>query len=219
MDAISNIIFDLGGVVYDICYENVANAFVQHGVTNLGEFYSRSFQTHEMDLLEEGLISVPEFHDYIRRATHMPLTDNEIDDIMNAILIDIPSHRVALLLALRQKYRVFLYSNTNEINHTFFTRAMQEKYGFDIFDRCFDKAYFSQIMHMRKPKAEGFHLILNENHLDPKHTVFIDDNMPNVEAAIRAGLHGLYLNPVNDVSTLFDDRFNLRTDRVDDCSK
>ena len=55
MDAISNIIFDLGGVVYDICYENVANAFVQHGVTNLGEFYSRSFQTHEMDLLEEGL--------------------------------------------------------------------------------------------------------------------------------------------------------------------
>lgn len=215
MDPIYNIIFDLGGVIYDIRYENIAEAFVRHGVKDLGEFYSRNFQTSEMDRFEEGLMTEEAFRDYVRKATHSSLKDEEIDEIINAILVDIPSHRIALLLALRQKYRVFLYSNTNQTNYLCYTHGMKEKYGFDIFDRCFDKAYFSHIMHIRKPKREGFQMILQEQHLDPAHTVFIDDNMPNVEAAIAAGLHGCYLNPDNDVNTLFDDRFNFRVEMMD----
>ncbi len=211
MNRIYNIIFDLGGVIYDIRYENIADAFVRHGVTNLGNFFSRSFQTNEMDLFEEGKMSEASFRDYVRHITQAPLTDTEIDEIINAILIDIPAHRIALLLALRKKYRVYLYSNTNETNYKCYTEGMKRKFGFDVFSECFDHAYFSHLMGIRKPALEGFQLIVSDNGLRPEETVFIDDNMPNVEAALRAGIHGCYLDPAHDVGTLFDEGFNFRT--------
>ena len=62
---IKNIIFDFGGVIHDIRYENVAEAFARHGVDGLEKFYSKDFQTKEMDLFEKGLITPGEYRDYI----------------------------------------------------------------------------------------------------------------------------------------------------------
>ncbi len=41
----------------------------------------------------------------------------------------------------------------------------------------------------------GFQQIIEENGLDPKQTLFVDDALMNVEGAIKAGLKGLYLPP------------------------
>lgn len=190
---IKNIIFDFGGVIHDIRYENVAEAFAKHGITGLERFYSKDFQTAEMDLFEKGLISPAEYRDYIRRMTGKALSDNDIDDIVNAILIDVPKERVDLLLKLRNKYRTFLFSNTNQINYDCFTAKLRKKYGFDIFDRCFDAAYFSHFMHMRKPDPDGFRLILKEQWLEPSETLFIDDIEKNLDGARAVGIQGLHL--------------------------
>lgn len=190
---IKNIIFDFGGVIHDIRYENVGEAFVRHGITNLGTFYSKDFQTAEMDLFEKGLLSPAQYRDYIRRATGHNLNDTDIDDIVNAILIDVPSERVELLLRLRKRYRVFLFSNTNQINYDCFTAKLQKKFGFDIFKLCFDAAYFSQLMHCRKPSSEGFRRIVDEQHLIPAETLFIDDIAKNLDGARAVGIHGLHL--------------------------
>lgn len=206
--AIRNLIFDLGGVVYNIRYENIADALKRHGVDQAERFYSRSFQTHEMDLFEMGLLSPAQFRDYVRQVK-TTLTDQQIDDIVNAILIDMPSTHVALLLALRQKYNVFLFSNTNQINYDCFYRHCLNKFGFDVFQACFTRAYFSHQMHIRKPHVEGFHLIIQENELIPSQTVFIDDNRPNLQGARAAGLQCCHLQPGNDMCSLFDDGFNF----------
>lgn len=207
MKKIKNIIFDLGGVIYDIRYENVAEAFVSHGVTNLSDIYSRTSQTHEMDLFEMGLMSVEEMREGIKQLADAPLTDQDVDDIYNAILVDMPAMRVALLLALREKYKVFLFSNTNQINYEYFTKYTKDKFGFDVFEKCFDAAYFSHLMHKRKPAADGFLQILDEQHLDPEETVFIDDNEPNLAGAREAGMRGYWLHD-KDILDLFDDRFD-----------
>ena len=59
----------------------------------------------------------------------------------------------------------------------------------------FEKAYFSHSMGHRKPDTSGFELIIRENGLDPKQTLFVDDAFINVEGAIKTGLKGLYLPP------------------------
>lgn len=209
MKNIKNLIFDLGGVIYDIRYENVAEAFVRHGVTNLSDIFSRSFQTREIDLFEEGRLSPDEIRVGIASLANAPLSGEDVDDILNAILIDIPAHRVACLLALKEKYNVFLFSNTNQINYDFYTTRMKEKFGFDIFDRCFHKAYFSHIMHIRKPAAEGFQMILDEQHLCPSETLFIDDNAPNFVGARQVGMKVFHLHDM-DMTEMFDDGFNLK---------
>lgn len=210
---IKNIIFDFGGVIHDIRYENVGEAFVRHGITNLGTFYSKDFQTAEMDLFEKGLLTPSQYRDYIRRATGHNLSDTDIDDIVNAILIDVPSERVELLLRLRKRYRVFLFSNTNQINYDCFTAKLQKKFGFDIFNRCFDAAYFSQLMHCRKPSPEGFRRIVDEQHLIPAETLFIDDIAKNLDGARAVGIHGLHLAS-GTILDLFDHDGRL-TARID----
>lgn len=209
MIEIKSIIFDLGGVVYDIRYENIAEAFARHGVKGAEQFYGRTFQTREMDLFEIGLLSPKEFRDYIRQMTHTALSDNDIDDILNAILIDIPQSRIDLLLALKAKYRLFLFSNTNQINYDCYTQAMRKKYGFDVFAKCFDACYFSHIIHMRKPGLQGFREILSGQQLNASETLFIDDNKANIEAARLAGLYA-YLIRDRDISDLFGDDLDIR---------
>ena len=194
MGQIKNIIFDLGGVIYDIRYQNVEEAFLKYGINDIKDFYSKDFQTEEMDLFEKGLISPSEYRDYIRRLCGIALTDAQVDDIVNAILIDVPRERVELLLQLKKNYGVYLFSNTNQINYDCFTKRLKEKYGFDVFKECFHAAYFSHFMHCRKPSPEGFERIVTEQHLERDATVFIDDIEKNLEGARSAGLHGIHLS-------------------------
>lgn len=209
MQKIKNIIFDFGGVIHDIRYENVTEAFARHGVNGLEKFYSKDFQTKEMDLIEKGLISPEEYRDYIRRMTGKELSDNIVDEIVNAILIDVPSERVELLLNLRKYYKLFLFSNTNQINYECFTARLKQKFGFDIFEKCFDAAYFSHFMHTRKPDPEGFKQIVQEQHLVPDETVFIDDIAKNLDGAHTVGIHGLHLAE-GTIIDLFDENFQLK---------
>ena len=203
MKEIRNIIFDFGGVIHDIRYENVGEAFARHGVNNLGSFYSKEFQTREMDLFEKGLLSADEYRDYIRRMTGMDFTDETIDEIVNAILVDVPKERVELLRRLRDRYKIFLFSNTNQINYDCFTARLQEKYHFDIFTECFEAAYFSFMMHCRKPSKDGFEQIINEQGIEPLETVFIDDILKNLDGAFDAGLRGFHLSK-GSIIDLFD---------------
>lgn len=204
---IKNIIFDLGGVIYDIRYENIANRFRSYGLQDFEKYYTQLSQTPTIDQFEEGRISPAEFRDYIRGISPIPLTDTQIDDAWNAILIEIPKLRWQLLGGLRIKYNTFLFSNTNQINYDRFMAEETEKYGFNPFEVSFCKAYFSQLMHTRKPKIDGFQLILNENNLNPDETLFIDDNPANVEAAKSLGMHGYHLPKGKKLEEIF--RCNL----------
>lgn len=208
MYKINNLIFDFGGVIHDIRYENIADSFSSHGVTNLGKFYSKDFQTPEMDLFEKGLLTPAQFRDYLRQATGRPFSDATLDEIVNSVLIDVPKERVDLLLRLRKRYRTFLFSNTNQINYECFTARLEKKYGFDFFDECFDKAYFSHQMHCRKPDPDGFRIIIGEQHLVPSETVFIDDIAKNLEGARNVGILGLHLDK-GTVCDLFDNDGNI----------
>lgn len=191
---IKNIIFDLGGVIYDIRYENIADRFRTYGLQDFEQYYTKLSQTPMIDQFEEGRITPAEFRDYIRSISPIALTDEQIDDAWNAILIEIPKIRWQLLGGLRIKYNTFLFSNTNQINYDRFMDEETKKYGFNPFEVSFKKAYFSQLMHTRKPKPDGFQMIIDENNLNPDETLFIDDNPANVEAAKSLGLH-TYLMP------------------------
>ena len=208
--AIKNIIFDLGGVIYDIRYENIADKFRSYGITEFEKLYSKASQTDTIDLFEEGKISPAEFRDYLRTLSPVSLSDEQIDEAWNAILIGIPKERLELLGMLRLKYNIFLYSNTNQINYDKFTSELREKYGFDIFEVTFKKAYFSQILQIRKPKAEGFKAILSEQGLNPEETLFIDDSPQHIEAARKVGINAYHLTGGETIEQLFMCNLELR---------
>ncbi len=199
---IKNIIFDLGGVIYDIRYENIPEAFARMGAGNLMEIYSKAKQTDFIDRYEEGLMSSDEFCEEIRRISEVPLTDEQIKEAWNAILIDVPASRVDFLLKLKERYNLYLFSNTNQFNYDCFTAHLNQKYGFDFFDTIFKAAYFSHILHIRKPKAEGFQKIMQEQQLNPAETLFIDDSPQHIEGARRCGLQAYHLQDERSIEFL-----------------
>ena len=197
-----NIIFDLGGVIYDIRYENIPEAFARMGAGNLISLYSKAQQTDFIDRYEEGLISSADFCEEIRKLSSVPLTDEQIREAWNAILIDVPAPRVDFLLKLKEKYNLFLFSNTNQFNYECFTAYLNKKYGFDFFGTIFKAAYFSHILHIRKPKEEGFRRIIQEQQLNPAETLFIDDSPQHIEGARRCGLLAYHLKDGGKIESL-----------------
>ena len=88
MKKFRNIIFDFGGVLYNIRYQNIADAFARYGFADFDKLYSKAHQTEVFDLFEEGKMSIPDFCDQIRFMSQKDLTDNQIAECWNAILID-----------------------------------------------------------------------------------------------------------------------------------
>ncbi|MDR2971447.1 MAG: HAD-IA family hydrolase [Bacteroidales bacterium] len=194
---IKNIIFDLGGVLYDIRYENIADTFRLYGLQNFEKLYAQAGQAEEIDLFEEGKISPEQFRDFLRSLSPQKLTDSQIDNAWNAILIDLPEVRLKLLKELEKKYRLFLFSNTNAINCIEFERFVTEKWGENIFETHFEKIYYSHTLGIKKPKPEAFQQICFEQNLKPAETLFIDDTERHLLGAQKAGLQTYWLHNEN----------------------
>ena len=60
----------------------------------------------------------------------------------------------------------------------------------------------------RKPHAEIFEQVLDDNRLKPDETLFLDDNHDNVVGASKVGIRTAYVNTPDYILTYFDDARN-----------
>ncbi len=200
---VKNIIFDLGGVLINIDYKATEIAFKNAGIRNFDELFSQAKQTRLFDNLEKGLVDEVTFKDGLRLLSNVNLSDKAIDDAWNAMLLDFPQHRVDLLQKVRNNYKTFLLSNTNELHIPAFENLIEKEYGIADFSSLFDKLYYSCRVRMRKPDKEIFELVIQENNLNPKETLFIDDSIQHVQGAQNVGLNAVHLYQI-DVLELFE---------------
>ena len=194
MENISNIIFDLGGVIMDIDVKKTLHAFSALGLNNVHEYFGHGFAASFFSDHEAGRITDEEFLQEIKNLLGGKVSDEEVIEAWNALLLRFPPERINLLKELKKHYRLFLYSNTNAIHQEKFSEIYRKSFSGEL-DELFEKAYYSHSLGHRKPDLSGFQQIIKETGLDPKLTLFVDDALMNVEGAIKAGLKGLYLPP------------------------
>ena len=206
---IKNIIFDFGGVIYDIDHNRSKEAFANLGLTNFAELYGHAVQTHLFEDFETGLVSPSVFRAEIQKHIPAKTSDQKIDAAWNALLIGFKSERLDLLEKAAKHYRLFLLSNTNQIHYQQYMAELKEQNRLEKFIGLFERLYFSHQIGLRKPDAKIFNYVLMENSLNPKETVFIDDYDLNIFAAEKAGLQGLLLKPEQDVCSLFTSKGQL----------
>ncbi|MFT4153622.1 HAD family hydrolase [Parafilimonas sp.] len=189
-----NIIFDLGGVILNIDFRQTALAFAELGIGNFNEYYTLQSVTPLFEKLETGAISPDDFYDGFRHLAKMPaLTNDQIRDAWNALLLDFPPERIAWLKKIKETYNIFLLSNTNQIHYDAFTQIYRRQIEDASFDDLFITAYYSHTLGLRKPAREVFETVLAKEKLPAGETVFIDDSLANVEAAQSVGLQGIHL--------------------------
>ncbi len=193
---IKTIIFDFGDVFINLDKTATSKAF-----TALG-----GISTHELKLIndqyETGQISTDTF---IRSCNALlpKASETEIKAAWNAILLDFPIHRLHFLqqLVKQERFQLLLLSNTNALHIDWIIKHIP---FFDDFKVCFDSFYLSHQIHFRKPNKDIFEFVLQQHHLIPSETLFIDDTSENTDVAASLGIHVWNNDPkCEDITELF----------------
>lgn len=193
---IDTIIFDFGDVFINLDKEASPLALKKLGLKE----WNSNLDALNLDF-ERGKISETEFilgfQNYIPNASIY-----QIREAWNAVLLDFPLYRLEFLQMVSQKHKLYLLSNTDSIH----IEQFQNKVGISFyrdFYQCFEKVYFSYELGMRKPDAAIFEFVIKEHNLLPKNTLFVDDNLQNIESAVKLGLQVWHLQKgVEDVVEL-----------------
>ena len=197
------IIFDLGGVILNIDYNKTIDAFKSIGILNFDTLYTQAQQNNVFDDIETGKITPQEFRDYIKSKSTHALSDSDIDQAWNAMLLDLPVKRIELLKNIANQCPIYLFSNTNKIHLDAFRLIIEKQHGDSmLLENLFIQTYYSHDLKMRKPNTEGFEHIIRENNLRPETTLFIDDSIQHIEGAKKVGLQTIWLNQ-QDITEIF----------------
>ena len=185
--AIKNILFDFGGVICDLNMQLTYDRFKEMGMHHFNTAYSVSEQEDIFRSYERGDLSSGEFRDILKKLFEQPVSDTQIDEAWNAMLLDIPLPRVRLLEKLRPQYRTFILSNSNEIHYHHYLQNFRLQTGYNNFEELVEKTYFSFKIHLQKPGKEIFDFVIRDSGILPEETLFIDDSTPNTETAKKMG--------------------------------
>jgi putative hydrolase of the HAD superfamily len=193
-----NIIFDFGNVLLDLHQERSERCMEQL----LGLPYDM-YHEHSPGCFadfETGSISETEFIGELSAFCGRPIERQALIDCWNALLGELPMHRIHMLRELKQRYRLFLLSNTNATHiahvHTYLAENDLE------FWSLFDRVFLSHELGLRKPDPAIFEYVLQEASLDPAETIFIDDGPMHVAGALAAGIPAVRHDPTEDITAL-----------------
>jgi putative hydrolase of the HAD superfamily len=183
--SVRNVIFDLGGVVFDWNPDHIV-ARVQP-VTELRAALKEALFGHaDWRMFDRGTLSESELIE--RLQLRLGATRREVDAILDAVrssLVEKPE-TVKLLRAL-QAQGTPLYCLSN-MPASIYTHLRQRHSFWD----AFSGIVISGEVQLMKPEPEVFMHLLAAFNLRPEECVFIDDLLPNIECARQVGLHAIW---------------------------
>ena len=202
---IKNIIFDLGGVIINLDMARTIKGFEELGIKDFEKTYNQLAQTPLFDQFDKGLISEENFFDNLKAQFNLWHSLDQLKVVWNAMLLDFHKQRLDQLVKYKTKYRTFLLSNTNTTHIHAFEESLFKAHSVPNLSSFFEKDYYSCRLNMRKPDAEIFEFVLNENNLVAEETLFIDDTIIHVNSANKLGINAVLLNKGEEFSTLLNE--------------
>lgn len=202
MNKIKNILFDLGGVLYDIDYNLTKKAFENLGIDNFDNHFSQKTQNNLFDRLETGKISN---QDFIKSMQELlpSCSRNDIITAWNSILIAMPEENIHLLENLSNQYCLYLLSNTNSIHIEYIDKELNSRFGLKSLKPLFNKVYLSHEIGRRKPDQSTFNWLLDDANIKANETLFIDDSIQHIDSAKSIGFQTRHWKTNKPISELF----------------
>ncbi|KAF9976434.1 hypothetical protein BGZ75_000242 [Mortierella antarctica] len=207
ISSIRNLIFDLGNVLVDLNPAAVEIVFTQLGATNFSALYSADPRSRGVvDLFQTGEMSARDFRDTVRTSIGLPshVTDVQFDQAWSSLLLKFASGRLELIQTLRRDshYKVYVLSNSDSI----LTKRLNDIYAMDhhdgSLDSLFEKVFYSHKTGFLKPDMKAFKNVIDDQHLVPGDTLFMDDADVNVKAAKSCGLQAVEVDVKTNLKTL-----------------
>ena len=190
MSKITNIAFDLGGVVLALSLDGAIREFERIGLHDARQRLDAFQQRGIFADLESGRINAETFRQELSRMIGRELTTTDCYNAWHGYVDHVPQRNLDMLRLLRnQGYKVCLLSNTNPFM-MMWAGADFDGQGHPI-GHFFDNMYLSYECGIMKPAPEIFQMMLRGQQALAEATLFVDDSPANCEAAARLGIHTL----------------------------
>lgn len=193
----------MGGVIINLSVEKTYQAFATLSGLPVTEIKNRVHHGAFFHEFEKGLISDEEFRQHLRESLNMQVTDSQLDQAWNAMLLDIPLSRIQFLERLKSRYKIYLLSNTNNIHLQFFNGIVRQLTGKPAIDYYFHGSFYSHLVKMSKPDTEIYQHVLSQHSLLPQETIFLDDNKDNLAGAYKMGIQTFHVEYPDQIFSLF----------------
>ena len=178
--------------------------FFEFGVCGIDNPYKTLYKAGVTKAFEKNQITIDEFCDEVRKVLDTPLSDVQILEAWNTLIVAAPMEHAMLLKRLSNRYNLYLLSNSDVVNADYFRKYVGANMGNDLFQTAFRKVFFSCELGLRKPEPAVFQTILVKEKLRATETLLIDDCKKHTEGASFTGLNTIWLEKGKDVSELFD---------------
>ena len=211
---VTDIIFDLGGVLLDLNMEGIGEACKRLGI-NPELFFVKAESPSPLGGVGKGAASTvcqgisaskaitayqvgemtsEQFLSLVLSHCGEGITREDVIEAWNACIGVIPRWRLDQIKELRRKgYHTHLLSNTNDLHWEEIKRRFFMEEGYTCED-LFDHVFVSHEVHLAKPDAEIYHLATQTIGCQAEKCYFIDDTLINVEAAKKEGMQGTWLD-------------------------
>lgn len=182
------LLFDLGGVLYDIDIQRTVAAYTQLQRPGADPIdYGKSSQHEAFSLLDCGQIDIDGFAEFLRDTYQLEAGIEQIKAIWLDLLIGVFPGRAEDLAKLALRYRIALLSNTSRFHHDHYRPACEPMF------RQMDHLFFSFDLALRKPDPAIYLTSLSLAGWEPQHTLFVDDSKTNIEAAAALGIQTFWM--------------------------
>ena len=191
------VVFDLGNVLVDLDPASYGKTWPAGLATEpVGRMSPTEFAAWERErqlfyAYETGRVDTAAFVDAL--ATRLALPPRRIVAYWNSILLDIPLRRLACLPVLRERYPLYVLSNTNELHIAGVRRHLAAKGVRDFERRYFTEVFYSYELGAVKPEPEIYATAEARIGLAPEHLLFLDDRAENVAAAQACGWQAVWV--------------------------
>ncbi len=193
-----NILFDLGGVLIDIDINKTVIKFSELLSFEISD-YKELMNNPIFKNYEIGKISSSEFLKELHKLSDNKVSKETFADAWNSMIINVPKNRISLVEKLRESKNLYVLSNTNELHVNYFNKMIP---GYNSLNPLFDKVYYSHEIGFRKPKKEAFEFVIKDSRIEPKETLFLDDNEDNIITAKGLGFQTYLIKNDEDLSNL-----------------
>ena len=195
--AIDVILFDLGGVLIELAGVEKMLEW-SPGIATTEELWRRWLHSDAVRRFETGATGRDAFARDVIAEFGVPVPADEFLAAFTWWPRAVLPGALELLASLRDRFRLASVSNTNEIHWERFSTQWS-------LDRAFHHNFPSHLVGKLKPDDAYFAHVVAAMGVPAERVLFIDDNVINVEAAARLGLHARCVVGVDGARQAFRD--------------
>ena len=191
--SIKALLFDLGGVVIDVDFNQVFTKWAIFSNRGIEEIRSKFSLDHFYKSHEKGEIDITEYFSSLRRTLGIDISDFQFKEGWNSIFKAEIEGMSELLKIAKEKLPLYAFTNSNRVHEKVWSKKISQTLS------QFQKVFTSSDIGMRKPDPEAFQFVANSIGIELSEIIFYDDSIENIIGARNVGLNVVHVKSISDV--------------------